>query len=278
MTACQRWRDRKHSWRHTSEGGFDPARYGVAEIPDDATPKAFIETHHYAASYVSALRRYGLYDLTASEALVGVAVLSTPMNDAVLTKPFPALVPSFESAELGRLVLLDEVPANAESWMVAEVFRLAAADGFRGVVSFSDPNPWYDGDGNVTMPGHLGIIYQALNARYTGDTGRRTYHVLPDGTVFSGRAEQKIRDQARGHAYAEHTLMDFGATAMRAGENPRLWLAQALEDAHVRSVRQDGKHRYLFTLGNRTQRRHVTVTLEARPYPKNRYQQMELVA
>ncbi|WP_159061166.1 hypothetical protein [Streptomyces europaeiscabiei] len=24
---CQRWRNRRHSWRPTGEGGFDPARY-----------------------------------------------------------------------------------------------------------------------------------------------------------------------------------------------------------------------------------------------------------
>ena len=35
------------------------------------------ETHHYSGSYVSALRRYGLYDITGpAPGLVGVAVLS----------------------------------------------------------------------------------------------------------------------------------------------------------------------------------------------------------
>ena len=47
---------------------------------------------------------------------------------------------------------------------MAEVFRLAAGVGYRGIVSFSDPNPRYDDDGRLTMPGHLGIVYQALNA------------------------------------------------------------------------------------------------------------------
>ena len=28
MTACQRWRYRQHSWRRTSEGGFNPDHYG----------------------------------------------------------------------------------------------------------------------------------------------------------------------------------------------------------------------------------------------------------
>jgi hypothetical protein len=62
--------------------------------------------------------------------------------------------------------LLDEVPANAESHFVAEAFRLADDVGYPGIVSFSDPNPRYDTEGQMTMPGYLGIVYQALGAVY----------------------------------------------------------------------------------------------------------------
>jgi hypothetical protein len=47
--------------------------------------------------------------------------------------------PYEESLELNRLVLLDEVPANAETWAQARAFRLAAARGVRGIVAHSDP-------------------------------------------------------------------------------------------------------------------------------------------
>ncbi|WP_426567308.1 hypothetical protein [Streptomyces canus] len=49
--------------------------------------------------------------------------------------------PYEESLELNRLVLLDEVPANAETWAQACAFRLAAARGVRGVVAHSAPSP-----------------------------------------------------------------------------------------------------------------------------------------
>ena len=101
-------------------------------------------------------------------------------------------------------------------------------------------------------------------------------HVLPDGTVFNARAEQKIRDQDQGHRYAEEILISYGARPMRAGENPRLWRQRALIDAKVRNVREDGKHRYLFAIGNRTQRRHVRIAMDARPYPKHWYEQSAL--
>ena len=137
MTACQRWTDRIQSWRRPEDGGFDPSRYGAAEI-GEASAKRFVTGHHYSGTYPAASRRYCLFDLTDGE-LVGTAVLSVPARREVLTAVFPGLEPYAESAELGRFVLLDEVPANGESWFWAECRRLAATDGVRGVVAFSDP-------------------------------------------------------------------------------------------------------------------------------------------
>src|SRR5207245_3103999 len=99
-----------------------------------------------------------------------------------------------------------------------------------------------------TMPGHVGIIYQAANAAYTGRGTARTLTVLPDGTVFSERAAQKIRDQERGHEYAERLLTGHGAPPMRAGQQPKAWLAGALADAGARKFRHPGNHRSAFRL------------------------------
>lgn len=111
---CQRWRDRRDSYRDIPTDGFDPDRYRVVPIAERAT-KAFVVAHHYAGSYPAARLRYGLID-RAQETLVGVAVLSVPVRASVLTTVFPKLVPYIESLELGRFVLLGAVPANAESW------------------------------------------------------------------------------------------------------------------------------------------------------------------
>lgn len=270
--AGQRWNQRVHSWKRPADGGFDPARYGVAEIADDTTAKAFVQAHHYSASYPAAVRRYGLYDLAGGEQLAGVGVLSVPASRKVLTNVFPRLEAYGESLELGRFVLLDPVPANGESWFLAQMFRLAAEDGVRGVVSFSDPLPRWaeddDGAPRLVMPGHVGTIYQATNATYTGRGTARTLTLLRDGTVYSDRAKQKVRDQGKGHEYAELLLIERGATPMRAGERPAAWLSQALADAGARQVRHRGNHRYAFALGNRGQRSRVTVAPGPRPYPK----------
>ena len=108
---CQRWRNGRHSWRHRSEGGFDSSRYEVAEITE-ADARDFVVRHHYSRSYPAAVRRYGLFH---RDELCGAVVLGSPMQERVLTNVFPHLEPYDQSLELARLVLLDAVPANAES-------------------------------------------------------------------------------------------------------------------------------------------------------------------
>jgi hypothetical protein len=167
---------------------------------------------------------------------------------------------------LSRFVLLDPVPANAESWMLARVFELARRAGIRGVLSFSDPVPRRRADGTVVMPGHVDLIYQAANATYLGRTAPRTLALLPDGAVFSDRAASKVRGGERGRAYAERLLRRWGAPPRRPDEEPTAWLHAALAAAGVRRVRHPGLHRYAFALG--PARRAVAVVGWPRPYPK----------
>jgi hypothetical protein len=113
MTACQRWNPGGvPSRRRPCDGGFDPGHYGVAPV-SDGQAKAFVTSLHDSRSYPAAVHRYGLFDLTtATPVLAGVAV---PASKTVLTSVFPHLEPYRESLELGRFVLVDEVPANADS-------------------------------------------------------------------------------------------------------------------------------------------------------------------
>jgi hypothetical protein len=106
--ACMRWSPgRVQSWRRPEDGGFDPARYGVAPIGyTDA--RQFCLDVHYAGTYPADRQRYGMFDLSGRERLVGVAVLSVPTRPEVLTAVFPQLVPYEESLDLGRFCLLDE--------------------------------------------------------------------------------------------------------------------------------------------------------------------------
>jgi hypothetical protein len=59
---------------------------------------------------------YGLIDITAHPtAELGVLALGIPTQVAVHTSVFRELTPYADSLELNRLVLRDEVPANADS-------------------------------------------------------------------------------------------------------------------------------------------------------------------
>lgn len=261
---CQRWQNRRHSWRHTSEGGFNSRAFDVAEIAQ-AAMIAFCEQHHYAGKPGGILASYGLFE---GEQLVGVAALTNAGFKSVLRTAFPELEPYHESRELGRLVLLDQVPANAESWFLAEAFRREAAQGVRGIVSMSDPVARRDAQGNVTMPGHIGTIYQASNAVYTGRITPRTvwFH---EGRMVNEQLLGKARNPGKeGHEYAVQTFLAWGARPRKRREDPKAWLHQALRETGCYSQRHPGNHRYQFALGDRRQRRAVKVGPEQLPYPK----------
>ncbi len=149
--------------------------------------------------------------------------------------------------------------------------------GSGGIVSFSDPVKRTTTAGQVVMPGHVGVIYQASNAVYTGRATPRTLTLLPDGSVFSDRAAQKIRAGDRGHEYAERQLVALGATSPRVGQSPAHWLAAALADVGARRIRHPGNHRYAFAVGTRrSDRAAVRIEPGPRAYPKADLGQLDM--
>ncbi|MBQ1048480.1 hypothetical protein KBX50_08385 [Micromonospora sp. C51] len=262
---CQRWDRRRPSWRHASEGGFRASRYRVVPLAE-APAKAFVTVHHYSKAWPSAKLRYGIVE---GDDLVGVAVLGVPMSQRVLTKPFPTLKPNRQSMELSRLVLLDQVPANAETWFLARMFRLAAEEGVRGIVAFSDPMPRIVG-GRILMPGHLGDVYKAFaRSVYTGRATKRTLSMLPDGTVLTARSAAKVTGWERGAGGVVARLEDLGAPRFDPAGwmTPTAWLSHALDRIAVR-VRHRGNHRYAWTIGDRATRRRTPIALQERPRPQ----------
>jgi hypothetical protein len=252
----QRWRDRLDSYRSPEEC-INPLRYDVAAIDEDTIAKTFVTHHHYSASYPAARFRFGLY---RAGALVGVAVYSHPSQDKVLTNVFPGR--ATDSVELGRFVLLDSVEGNGETWFLARTFELLRRQELRGVVSFSDPLPRENRiEQRTVFAGHFGTIYQAHNAQYLGRGTKRTLHLLPNGTVFSARAQQKIRSGDRGWRYSAALLEAFGATSCPTTRRTawlRHWLPRLTE-----TVRHPGNFKYAWRL-----HRKVELRGTVHPYPK----------
>jgi hypothetical protein len=268
---CQRWTSGAARYRPTGEP-FDPRAYEVEPIPDDTTAQAFGVEHHYSGSYPAARFRFGLF--TRAGNLAGVAVFSTPVRKEVTTNWMHG--DPLEHVELGRFVLLDDVKANAESWMIARCFRLLRREGITGVVSFSDPAPRVLG-GDVLFAGHIGFIYQASNATYCGRSKARKLRLLRhpegsevDGRVFSERAASKLRTGERGHAYAAAQLVVAGAEEppRDPAGNPaglRAWADMWIPRVTV-SLPHPGNHRYFFELKRGTLNERAA--RERRPYPK----------
>ena len=244
-STVQRWRAGRAHYRPAGET-INTRHYEVASIAGDNEAKEFVIEHHYSASFPAARFRFGLY---RGQILVGVAVFSQPLGDLVTA---PLRCGPLESVELGRFVLVDDVPANGESWFVARAFELLRKEGIAGVVSFADPIARTDVEGNRVFPGHIGTIYQATNAVYAGRSTPRTLRLLPNGTVFSARAAQKIRKQERGWRYAAAQLVAAGAP--EPSGDPLAWLREWTPRV-TRTLRHPGNHRYLFGLTTSAKKR-----------------------
>jgi hypothetical protein len=190
--------------------------------------KTFIREHHYSHGSHNGPMCWGLLD---GEALVGVLAFATPCSENVRRSVFgPEYVNRV--TELHRLVILDDYGRNTESWFIVRCLRdlKAKRPDLWAVLSFAD-----------ATEGHVGTIYQATNAIYTGSSGRATFYMDADGRLRHPRQN------------------GVNITSDRAAELG--W----------QPVKRDGKHRYLFLLpDNKGHRRWLLrqLLLQSQPYPK----------
>jgi hypothetical protein len=244
----QRWRERRALYV-PARTTIVTSEYDVCRIPSDTVARQFVCTHHYSGSYPAARERFGLYRFGV---LAGVSVYSVPYA-AQLTCAFGHGFDVGTGVELGRLVLLDEIPANAESWFVARCHELLASTGYRGVISMSDPEPRVDRDWGSVFPGHVGTVYQALNAHYVGRSKPRKLLLLPDGRVLNERMLCKIRAAERGWVSAVDTLIGYGADPL-IGDR-REWLAGQVRKLCT-ELKHGGNHKYLWSLNKREHKKY----------------------
>lgn len=277
VNECQRWEERRER-RVPANGTIITSEYEVAPITEDQVARLFIETHHYAGTASSTAHRFGLY---WHGELVGVALFGPPASMNAHRLVWPTLAPD-EAVTLGRLVLLDCVPGNGESWFVAQCMKLLAnpkryrpfkRDGSPrrpvvGVESCADPIERYNEQGLVVFPGHVGTIYQALGGNYIGRTRRERHRLLFNGRIFSRRAISKIQGAESGWLRDVGRLVELGAVpidhaADRAERSAWLdtWLGQ-LSTVLV----HDGCLRYVWCLDPR--RRRELLTAPRLPYLK----------
>lgn len=249
LSQCQRWRNGRDRYRPAGEV-FNPRYAHVAPI-DTATAKDFVCRHHYSRSFVASRFNAGLFVKRPfqPEVLAGVAAFSVPMTQAVVPALLDGLEPKL-GIELGRFVLLDEVEANGETWTLARAFRLMreALPEVRGCVSYCDPVPRTNIDGQTVFPGHRGTIYRAFNACSRGRSKARTLLLTPNGTVANERGLSKLRNSESGADYVERNLRELGADTRRLGESGRDYLARLMDEGFFRRLRHPGCFAFSWTL------------------------------
>ena len=191
--------------------------------------KEFVKEHHYSHGIHNGPMCYGLFD---DWDLVGVCAFATPSSENVCASVF-GKGQKRSVTELHRLVLLDEVPKNSESWFIVRALKALKKDRpyYNAVLSFAD-----------ATEGHLGIIYQATNAIYTGTSGKATFYLDETGRLRHPRQN--------------------GVNITREVAQEKGWSP----------VKREGKYRYLYLLPDNRQHRKTlesSLLLSSLPYPKS---------
>lgn len=162
----------------------------------------------------------------------GVVAFATPCSEAVRASVF-GTEHKDKVTELHRLFTFDNLPTNTETWFIAMGLRgLAEVNPeIRGVVSYAD-----------TTEGHLGTVYQASNALYTGTSGKATFYRDQEGRLRHPRQS--------------------GVNISRAEASLRGWVPE----------RREAKHRYVFLIGSKSDKKWgaANLLLPVLPYPKGR--------
>ena len=263
----QRWRTRRTRFV-PSATAINPADYAVDIIRSEKVTAGFLAEHHYLGTLPVSRLACGLYrnGRGGQSDLVGVAVFTQPVNNASVRLRTGLTDPN-SAFDLGRLVLLDDVPGNGESWFVARAMKLLRAEkpDVEAVIAYSDPIRQELPDGRVILPGHIGFVYQALSASYTGRTQARRRLIMPDGSILSDRTISKIVTGDNGASPAIDRLTRAGAPAPRAGEGPRDWLKRLETERFVTRHHHPGCHAYTFPLVRRARRALTTIPQPVRP-------------
>jgi hypothetical protein len=154
----------------------------------------FIETHHYSKN-VNGVKVTLCLKATYNSTIVGAMLFGQMSTTA--WKKFGAT--ENEVLELRRLVLLDDVERNGESFFIGWAIRYIKKNlkAVKRLVSYADP-----------MFGHTGVVYKATNFKYIGKSGTdkgyldtetgKVYHSRALRTRYNGEYKpfvQKLRDK-----------------------------------------------------------------------------------
>ena len=155
------------------------------------------------------------YGLFENKSLIGCLMIATPCSENVRSSVFGKVNKS-KVRELHRLFIIDDTPKNTESWFISRCLKMIRED---------RPDLWGLISFADTTEGHSGAIYRASNAIYCGMTSPANFYIDVDGRLRHPRQN--------------------GVNITLKNAESKGW----------RRVRRSAKHRFIFILGNKSQKR-----------------------
>jgi hypothetical protein len=188
--------------------------------------REFCARYHYTGLGNNVPLRYGLWHGVVLYGVIGYNLPTRQTCASVFGEAGIAHV-----WHMGRLAMADAAPRNSESRLIGGSLRL---------IEGGRPNIWAVLTFAAQSAGHVGYVYQATNALYTGTGGDSSY------------------------------LLDESGNRRGTKQGTRVTIAE-IERRGWTAVREPPKHRYVYILGNRTERRQRMrmLRLPVLPYPKS---------
>lgn len=186
----------------------------------------FARRYHYTENGGSATWRWGLWHGAVLHGVVAYNLPTRTVCESVFGKAYYAHV-----WHMGRLILAESSPRNSESRLIGGSLR---------AIERQYPSVWCVLTYAAADVGHVGTVYQATNALYTGSSSLEHYYIDTLGQRRSNyvNGARLSKDDAVGRGWSVHDSLP--------------------------------KHRYVYILGSKTQRRQRLALLRfpVLPYPK----------
>lgn len=203
----------------------------VKQIPKEETYPWLLQKH-YAKRIPSICYAYGLYQCNV---LVGVCTYGHPASDGL----YDICGDEYRDCvlELNRLVKEDNLPKNTQSYFVAQTFKLLPQPMI--IISYSDPNN-----------GHCGYTYQALNFLFIGYGGDDVECYYKNKPIHTRHIKK--------HEFFQQRNLPFDDTKTTR-EN--------FKEAGGVIKERTAKHRYVYFIGNKQQKKNMKNNLKYQPLP-----------
>lgn len=233
------------------EDYFDASKVIIRKI-DKSVAEDMIVKNHYSHKWSLCQVAYGVFYLTdrqceffdaPEEKLIGAIVYGQPVGRSA-AESVSKLISVYEVFELTRLFIHDGYGRNIESFALSKSLDFLRRDfpNIKAIITYADGEQ-----------GHRGIIYQACNFHYQGNS---SLALMPNHSVsLVGPPYEWIHSRTVSSTYGSHNIehlkKKIGHTFWRKKES--------------------SKHRYVYLLGNKTERKQILKNLKHpfQPYPKN---------